>query len=251
MSGYTAGMAAWKIAFQASPIILTNGLVDSFPGRMLPIIAITEALNLPLGLASGASGIGLDRFFANFQPIAGGTLIDQSIGKYPFANQTVAANAVIANPLQVSMLMICPVQNNFGYWERLAVIMALRAALAEHNGRGGTYIVATPSYIYTNCVMTGMRDASLALTKQPQNAWQLDFERPLITLEEAQQAQGGLMATLTAALPIPGLPAWSGAGAAASIPGSLAGLVTAPIQAGAISAGTTAAGALAAGIAPL
>jgi len=243
MSGYTPGLAAWKVAFQISPIILTNGLVNSFPGRMLPILAVTEALNLPLGLLSGAGGIGLDRFFANFQPLPGSTLIDQEIGRYPFATQSVAANATISMPLTVSMLMVCPVQNGFGYWERLPIIMALQKVLTLHNSSGGTYIVATPSYIYTNCIMRSMRDASTALTKQPQNAWQFDFERPLITLEEAEQAQNGLFSMITGGVQIPGNAAWSGLSTAASIPGSIAGVAVAPLQSGAIAAGTSAASA--------
>lgn len=247
MSGYSAGLAAWKAAFQLNPIILTNGITNSFPGRMLPIMAVTETLNLPLGLLAGAGGIGLDKFFANFQPLPGSTLIDQDIGSYPFATQAIAANAVIANPLQVSMLMICPVQNPFGYWERLAIIMALREVLAQHNAQGGTYIVATPSYIYTNCIMRGMRDASTALTKQPQNAWQLDFIRPLITLEDAEQAQNGLMGMLTSRVQVPALAPWSGLGTAASIPGSIAGAAVAPIQSTAISANTAAASAFGTG----
>lgn len=247
MSGYSPGMAAWKAAFQLSPIILTNGITNSFPGRMLPILAVTEALNLPLGLLSGAGGVSLDKFFANFQPLPGSTLIDQDVATYPFATQALAANAVVANPLQVSMLMICPVQNPFGYWERLAIIMALREVLAQHNASGGTYIVATPSYIYTNCVMRVMRDASTALTKQPQNAWQIDFIRPLITLEDAEQAQNGLMGMLTSRVQLPSLPTWSGLSTAASIPGSVVGAAVAPIQSGAISANTAAASALGTG----
>lgn len=246
----SAGLAAWTLAFQASPIILTNGLVNSFPGRMLPIMAITEALNLPLGLLGGGNNLSLNRLFASFQPIPGASIIDQQIGNYPFANQTIAANAVIAQPLAVSMLMTCPVQNPLGYFERLAVITALRFALNQHNAAGGTYIVATPSYIYTNCVMTGMQDASTNLTKQPQNAWQLDFVRPLITLEEAEQAQNGLFSMITSGVAIDN-PAWSGLGTAASIPGSIAGVAVAPIQSGAVAATTSAASALAAGIAPV
>jgi hypothetical protein len=247
---YSAGLAAWKIAFQASPIVLTNGLFNSFPGKMFPIMAITEALNLPLGALSSPSNIGLDSFFANYQPMPGSTLVDQQIAAYPFANAQVAANSVIAQPLQISMLMVCPVQNAFGYWERLAVIMALKAVLDRHNQAGGTYIVATPSYIYTNCVMLSMRDASTALTKQPQNAWQLDFIRPLITLDDAQEAQNGLFSSISAGLEI-GVPAFSGLGAAASTVASLASVGITPIASGAISAGTSAASSLAAGIAPL
>lgn len=218
---YTPGLAAWKLAFQLSPIILVNGIVANFPYNMLPIIAITEAANFPLGLLSGGN-VNLDRFFANYQPLPGSSLIEQDIGEYPFANQAVAANSVITKPKSVSMIMVCPAQNQFGYWERLAIITALKTIFDSHNASGGTYIVATPSYIYTNCLMLRMVDASVGNTKQPQNAWQIDFRRPLITIEEAEAAQSGLMSLISSATPIPGNPTnigWSGlaAGNAGSV----------------------------------
>lgn len=236
---YTPGLAAWKLAFQLSPIILTNGLVNFMPGRMLPIIAITEAINFPLGLLNGGNAIDLDRFFANYMPLPGASLVDQEVGMYPFANQAVAANATITQPLVVSMLMVCPAQNPFGYFEKLAIMEALVAVLKEHNSRGGTYIVATPSYVYTNCIMRSMRDASLGQTKQPQNAWQLDFIRPLLTLEEAEQAQNGLFSLISSGAQVPGNPAtvgFSGLTTGASVPGSITGVSVIPSSASALAA---------------
>lgn len=248
---YTPGSAAWKLAFQLSPIILTNGIVSSFPGKMLPIVALTEAVNFPLGLLSGGDNVSLDRFFANYQPLPGSSLIEQEVGEYPFANQAVAANAVITKPRTVSMLMICPAQNRFGYYEKLAIIMALKEVFDNHNSSGGTYIVATPSYIYTNCLMLRMVDASLGNTKQPQNAWQLDFRRPLITIEEAQQAQNGLFSLISSGVPIPGNPAtvaWSGLGTGASIPGSIATPGIIPGSVTSLSANTAAGSSFAIGV---
>ena len=63
---------------------------------------------------------------------------------------------------------------------------------------GGTYTIATPVYFYTNTVMTGMRDTSNNASAQAQNTYQLDFEQPLLTLQDAQAAQNNLMAQLTA-----------------------------------------------------
>jgi hypothetical protein len=206
----SAGLAAWSVAFQQSPIILSNGLASFMPGSMIPIMAITEAINFPLGLLSGGNAIDLDNFFANFAPIPGGTLLDQRVGRYPFANQTVAANAVIAEPLKISMRMTCPARGDLGFFAKLAIITALQAALAQHNAKGGTYIIATPSFIYTNCVMTGMRDASTGQTQQPQNTFQFDFEKPLLTLEQAEAAQNSLFSAITAGINPGGLPAFSG-----------------------------------------
>ena len=94
--------AAFALAYEYSPIILTGGLVG-----FLPVLALTEALDLP-GLAS-------KQLFAHFKPLAGSTLQDWQVAEYPFANMVVAANAIVQNPLKISMLMVCPAQNNGGY----------------------------------------------------------------------------------------------------------------------------------------
>ncbi len=185
---YTAGEASWKLAFEISPITLTNGIASSIPGGMLPIISITQSLNFS-GLISGGADLGLDDFFANFYPLPGSSLIDQQIGMYPFANQTVAANAIIVQPLAVSMLMRVPVRDPAGYPEKLMNMTAIQSTLHQHNTSGGTYTIATPSYFYTNCVMIGMHDVSSGDTKQAQVDWKLDFIQPLISLQDAAAAQ--------------------------------------------------------------
>src|SRR5262249_27408392 len=151
---------------------------------------ITEALNFVGGLLSGGDNLtNLDSFFANFHPLPGSTLLDQKVGTYPFANQAVAANAVIVDPLAISVRMICPAREDAGYAIKLATMTALRATLAQHNASGGTYTIATPSFFYTNCLFLKMTDVSDARSHQAQNAWQLDFARPLLTLQDAQQVQ--------------------------------------------------------------
>jgi hypothetical protein len=219
-------LAAWKLTFQLSPIVLTNGIATNVPGGMLPIIVFTEALNFIDGLLIGTEDIELDGFFANFEPTTGATLIDQEIGHYPFANQAVAANAVIAQPLTVSMRMLCPVKDIAGYPLKLATMMALQAALTQHNGSGGTYTVVTQSYFYTNCIMTGMRDVSSEESNQQQFIWQMDFEQPLLTLQSAQQAQNSLMSKLTGGTQInaddTGSVGWSGLSPTVGQPPSLA-----------------------------
>lgn len=236
------GLAAWKLAFQLSPIILTNGLVDAFPGGMLPIIAITEAINFPLGLLSGGENIELDGFFANFEPVVGGSIVQQDIAVVPFANQAVAANATIAQPLDVSMRMIVPAKNRLGYYAKLGIMMALQASLEQHNSLGGTYTVVTPSFIYTNCILRSLRDAASGATQQPQNAWQFDFVRPLITLEDAQSAQNSLFNMLSRQTRINGVPAFSGLGTMVGQPGSVTGQSIIPSLTGATGGGTIAVG---------
>lgn len=233
------GSVAWKMAFQLSPIILTGGAASEIPGGMLPIIAITEALNFVDGLLTGPDNIGLDDFFANFAPQPGASLIDQDIGHYTFANQAVAANAVIANPLQISMLMICPARKQFGYEVKLATIMALQAVLSQHNNSGGTYTIATPSFFYTDCVMKTLHDVTPGESAQPQTHWQWEFEKPLLTEQQAQQAQNSLMSKISSGTAVDGQPAWSGLGPTVGQPASLAAPSLIPAASGAPGAGVS------------
>ena len=229
------GLAAFKLSFNISPIILTGGVAGLIPGGMLPIISITQALDFAIGLlGTGGDDIDLDSFFCYFQPLSGSTFIDQQIGQYPFANQAVAANAVISQPLAISMEMICPVRQPFGYATKLATMTALQNTLAQHNASGGTYTVATPSRFYENCVMLRMVDTSGGSSKQTQERWRLDFVQPLLTLEQAAQAQNSLMGKLSSGVPIGGdPPAWSGLPPTVGAPPSLAGPGVVPALSGA------------------
>src|SRR5580692_8765118 len=95
---YSAGQWAYKLEFEISPITLTGGIALNIPGGMLPMLAISQAGSYT-GLISGGTNVNLDDFFASFYPIPGSKLISQQIGHYPFANQTVASNAIIVQPL--------------------------------------------------------------------------------------------------------------------------------------------------------
>jgi hypothetical protein len=203
------GYIAFKMATQLSPIILTGGIATALGGA-LPIIALTESgLSLLAGALSGSSSIELDNFFAHYTPLPGASLINNQVATYPFANQAIAANAIIAQPLNISLKMICPVRNLLGYPLKFATMSALQKSLSQHNSMGGTYSIVTPSYIYTYCIMTGMRDISGGDSKQLQYEWQLDFMQPLVSLQAAQQALSGLMQTITNGTPISGTPTWS------------------------------------------
>lgn len=220
MSG-SAGLDAFTLAFQISPIALVGGLAQNIPGQMLPIVALTQAADFTLGLLSGTSSpTNLLGYFAHFRPMPGGTLIDFQIANYPFANQAVAANAIIAQPLQVSMLMVCPAEGDLGYAAKFATMNGLRTSLQQHSSSGGTYTLITPSSIRPNGILLGLRDASNAESKQPENAWQWDFTFPLLTLQAAQQVQNSLMSKITGGTAINGTPAWSGLSAPTSATGA-------------------------------
>lgn len=224
MSGFISDALGtiFSLAFEISPIVLTNGIAQNLPSNALPIVVLTERANFPLGLLSGSVSLAsLDSFFAHFIPMPGSTLGDNQIGNYPFANQTVAANAIIAQPLTVSMLMICPVQNN--YLAGLGTMLSLQSALAQHDASGGTYTIVTPKMFYTNCIRTRMVDVSTAASHQAQNTYQLDFVQPLLTLEAAQAAQSALMNQLSNGQQVNGQPTWSGLFTAGGFPASLTG----------------------------
>jgi hypothetical protein len=193
-------MMIWKTAFQLSPIYLTGGnsWVAQTIGTTVPLILLTEPLTLISSLISGNIHKELDEFFAHFEPVAGTTLIDNQVSMYPFANRGVAANAMITQPLQISMRMICPVRASFGYALKLATMEALQGTLADHNRSGGTYTVLTPSFFYTDCLMTRMVDVSGGESAQRQHTWQLDFIRPLLSVETAisQGATNPLMSKI-------------------------------------------------------
>ena len=200
----TVGQQLYKLAFEISPIVLVGGVASGAPMNLLPLVLITEAGNFVTGLLSGGSDDDLDGFFAHFKPIAGATLVDNEVGHYSFANQAVAANAIIANPLRISLRMDCPVQGPGGYTARLATMTALSATLALHSSQGGLFAVATPSYIYTNCVLRSLRDVTTGEGRQVQVAWQWDFEQPLVSLSGAAGALNTLMNKIGVGVPTDG-----------------------------------------------
>lgn len=219
MSGTTAnvGRVAYDLAFQVSPIILTGGSVSSIPGQALPIIALVGQLaSFAQGFAT-TNTLSVDDFFARYVVLPGGTVISNAAATYPFANQQIAANAMIEQPLNISLQMLAPVKDAGGYLTKLALFTALRTSLQQHVNAGGTFAVATPAYIYTNCLLTGLTDTTNGVGKQQQIVWQFDFTHPLITQSAATAAFGALFQRLSSGQSISNL-AYSGQGAAVGTP---------------------------------
>lgn len=220
----SAGQTLGEISLQASPIVLTGGIAPRALGGALPIIAITEGANFLDALLSGGNPVDLNNVFASFIVLPGATLADNQVGMYPFANQAVAANAIIAQPLAVSMLMRVPAKGNKGFAVKQATMTALQKTLQQHSLSGGTYTVITPSYIYSNCLLTAFADASGDDDTQQQVSWRMDFIQPLVSKAGAAAALNGLMQQLTNGSRISGTPVWSGY---AQGVGNVAGLLTA------------------------
>lgn len=192
-----AAATGYDLAFQVSPIILVGGIASNTLGGMLPIIALTgQIASFAQGAASSGS-LNADDFFARFVPVPGSTLVSQQVAQYPFANQTIAANATIQNPLSISLRMIAPVKDTAGYLTKLAIWSSLQSSLIAHNAAGGTYTVATPAKIYTNCLLLDVTDVTGGGTKQQQIEYQWSFVQPLITQEQATAAYNSLMSKLT------------------------------------------------------
>lgn len=202
------GLPDFQFAYEISPILLTGGIAANMPGGALPIVSITEANNYA-SLLTGGAGLAIEDYFAHYQPLPGATLIDQDLGNYPFANQQTAANAVIAKPLVISLMMICPARGSGGYANKLPVLSALQAALTQHNISGGTYAIATPAWFWIDAIMLGMRDVTSADTAQVQLQWQMDFIKPLITQADAAAAQNTLLSKISSGTMLTN-PSWSG-----------------------------------------
>jgi hypothetical protein len=229
-----SGSIAWALSYELAPIVFCGGIAQNLPGGVMPITSITESDSFPQGIFNNGGPLDINDYFAHFVPLPGGTLGENDIGKYPFANQAVAGNAIIAQPLVISALMICPVQDR-GWAAKSATMAALKGAFDQHDSLGGTYTYITPAFFYTNLVRLRMVDVSTASSKQPQTAYQLDFYRPLLTFEAAQQAQNTLMNKMSNGTQIQGQPSYSGAPANVGQPSSLGGST---IPSGSSSAGT-------------
>ena len=102
--------------YSESPIVLVAGKAGQ---GTLPISVILNSASFSAGITSNPSynnnpssqaGNSYDNFGV-FSVLPGGTLIDNQIAHYPLANQTVAANAVITDPLRISLAMTAPSTN--------------------------------------------------------------------------------------------------------------------------------------------
>src|SRR5271166_4316649 len=123
MAYASPGLIEFRLYYEITPITLTGGALGNFPTGALPILALIQPDIYGGGiLAAGLDAPGFDDYFAHFYPLPSSTLIDNQYGEYPFANQSVAANAAIVQPLTFSMLMVCPPSTNgIGYFTKTAI----------------------------------------------------------------------------------------------------------------------------------
>jgi hypothetical protein len=205
----------YKLAYQITPMWLTGGtLEDAVPGGMLPFAVLTDpdlyraAVGSLVNPSDQSAARNLDHAFGTFTIMPQGTAIRQTVAEYPFANQHVAANATIFQPLQVSLLWDTPMKTPDAWTKKFTTMTNLVARLTYHCNNGGTYAVVTPSFIYTDLILTNMADIARAASPLPQNAWRFDFEKPMIRISDLIAAQSALMAKLTKGLQTDG--SWTG-----------------------------------------
>lgn len=221
--------AVAQYQFQTCPIILTGGIATGISGGWLPIISLLSPGAFPGGPTSPAfPDFGLDDAIANFMPVPNGSLQRYDLGRYPFANQITAANAIITEPLNISLVMIMAfAPGAASVPNRQAIMTSLKQTLSQHALAGGTYAVNTISYPYQNAILRDLRDSSGSEITISQWRWTWDFEIPLISLQDAAnytQSPNNLMSRLSngqMVQPGPdGSNAWSGTQPTVGNPGS-------------------------------
>lgn len=180
--------------FEINPIVLMGGIAAGFTGGMLPISTLLGSASFDAGLL--AAEIFDDPYFAHFKPLPGSSIARNENGKYPFANQVVASNAIIVHPQTVSLLMTATARGYDSYATKYAIMGGLKQALAQHSAQGGWYTVAIPVCLQTGALLLDLHDVTPQDYGQPQVIWQWDFEVPLISQQQAQQAQSQLMAKI-------------------------------------------------------
>lgn len=192
----TTDQSNFQRYYEIAPITLVNGIAANVAYGTMTVLSLTEGTEESLANSND--------YFAHFKVMPGSTLQEWGIAQYPFASMIMAANAVIQNPLKVSLLMLCPAQSSYpslSYANKQSRITLLKTQLDQHISLGGSFTVATPAYTYNNCLLTSLRDVSSGGDKQVQMAYQWDFVQPLLTQEAATISYNALYNKLSGQLP--------------------------------------------------
>ena len=188
----SAGQSQFRMTFEISAVTLSGGAASGLFGGLLPLLS-----------AMGGADAGLDDAFGYFRPLPNTALILQQYGKFPYANLAIAANSAIRDVLPISLLMVCPVRDAGGYAKKLSIITSLKNTLQNHIDQGGTFNVATPFFFFNDLLLDAVHDVT-GEGNQPQAMWKWDFEKPLISIADAQAAQSQMMSRVSGGLPTGG-----------------------------------------------
>jgi len=181
--------------YEISPIVLVGGIAaNANSSGQMPISNLLQSRAFADGLSSGLiEDLGIlppsDPFFAHFRPLPGSSLIENEIGHYTFANQAVAANAIIIQPKHVSFVMVCPARGIDGFATKFTILNSLRQTLDQHSALGGMYTLAMPACLFNNALLLSLKDITSQDFKQAQVYFQWDFEIPLVTQQQAAALQ--------------------------------------------------------------
>ena len=188
-------LSDFQRSYEVSPIILVGGIAGT--GK-LPITSLLDSQNYADGVLSAGGAAQIADTFGHFKVLPGGTLMDNEVAHYPLANQSVAANAIITQPLRIALEMIVPANDTITFNVRQSIMTALKGSLDHHTALGGWYNVSTPAYIYQGCLLVSLTDASDDITgSQPQDRWIWTFEQPLLTVDAARAAQNQAMTKIS------------------------------------------------------
>lgn len=198
--------ADFQLSYQVCPIVLVAGIAGT---GVLPISnllnpsagssSLSASSSGAIGGAAAATSPVTDAFtFGSFRVLPGGSLMDNDNAKYPLATMAVAANAIITNPLRLAVEMVTPASGDVSLSQRLSIFTSLKNVLDNHIAAGGYFNVATPAFIYTGCLLLNLVDSSdVPDGAQTQTRWVWNFEKPLITLEQAQAVVNNAMSKIS------------------------------------------------------
>lgn len=195
--------ADFQLSYQICPIVLMAGIAGT------GVLPIADLLNPGAGSSLQTSAAGIvsspkasssnnSATFGSFRVLPGGSLMDNDTAKYPLATMSVAANAIITNPLRFAVEMVTPAGGDVTLSQRLSIFTSLKNVLDNHIAAGGYFNVATPAFIYTGCLLLNLVDSSdVPDGAQTQTRWVWNFEQPLITLQAAQAAVNNAMSKVS------------------------------------------------------
>lgn len=181
----TAARQRFRMQYEYAPILLKNGIADGYPEKVMSILQLTQQNGYP----ADDSG-----YFGYFSFVNGGTFMQNTVAQYPFANQYTAANAIVRQPNNISLLMTCPARANMPLDRRQSIFQSLISSLDRHIAMGGLFVVYTPMAIMDNCLLLSVRDSSSGENAVLQNGIIFDFTQPqIMTDEDASKATNQTM----------------------------------------------------------
>jgi len=184
----TAARQRFRMQYEFAPILLKNGIADGYPEKVMSILQLTQQNGYPLDDTG---------YFGYFSFVNGGTYMQNTVAQYPFANQYTAANAIVRQPNNISLLMTCPARSNMPLDRRQSIFQSLMASLDRHIAMGGMFVVYTPMAIMQNCLLLSARDSSSGENAVLQNGIIFDFQQPqIMTDEDASKATNATMSKI-------------------------------------------------------